>query len=214
MSCNVELLGGGAGGGPAATAVALDTVSGGGGGSGGYSRIALPAPLVVGGVNVVVGLGGLAATDGGTTAFGSFCNALGGNAGAENDGSTTFGAGGSGGAPGVGDLAMPGSPGGNGTSRNGATNQAAWGGTGGEIWGGANQTPEVGVGYLSAGANAWVNSGAGGTGGCINQVTGGGNVTGGTGGSGLCIVTEYCVSPGGSDCGCGPARVSYGWDCR
>jgi hypothetical protein len=235
ISCIVECQGGGAGGGGAIGTAPPDTegwmTGGGGGGAGGYSRIALAAGLVLGGVNVTIGAGGTEGTwvpgvnggDGGTTSFGAFCVANGGQGGISA--TPSGGIGGLGGAVGVGDVAQAGNPG---TSVAGSLFDP--GVAGGSIVGGNG-----GVGFFGGGgtgaiavaggswprlANAGApNSGAGGGGGAATD-TGYFN-QGSPGGTGLCIVTEFCWADAIDDgCGCAPAggaaRVAIGgaqgWD--
>jgi hypothetical protein len=223
VSLVVECIGGGGGSGGVTSPNVDYVVTGGGGGSGGYSRIALPAPLVVGGVAVTIGQGGAGAAGGvaagetgGATSFGALCVANGGGGGQSMLTAGGFGAGGGGGAPGVGDVAFPGAAGFCGTviaSLN--TSQGAEGGQGGSIFGGT-QTANVGGGGALGGEPGLPNTGAGASGGVLNAYpTVNAEYGGGTGGSGVCIVTEYCVATSNNDgCGCGPARVSYGWGCE
>jgi len=219
VSCVVETIGGGGSGGavlstPSATAI----LSGGGGGSGGYSRVALASGLVLGGVNVIIGAGGDAQTTqpGGVTSFGAFCVSNGGNPGLDNAASSQyFGGSGSGAAPGVGDVAYAGAPGHCGVAVIYPTflDTNAQGGMGGWVFGG-NVVVDTGPAAYNEGAPCWPNTGAGGVGGCANQIAPPiGIVYGGAGGSGICIVTEYCWADAIDDgCGCGPtgqARVAY-----
>jgi hypothetical protein len=216
ISCVVETFGGGGGGGGI---TGYDTASnqwitaGGGGGSGGYSRIALAAALVLGGANVTIASGGAQGTptvsggNGGATSFGALCVANGGYGGGTFTPNGPYGFPGQGAAPGIGDVAFPGVPGGAGQVTAFATETTFdfSGGTGGAIFGGSVATI-TGAGGFNDGANGMPNTGAGGTGACGNQV-GPPAVTqgGGMGGSGLCVVTEYCWADGAdSDCGCGP----------
>jgi hypothetical protein len=220
VSLVVETIGGGAGGGAITNPSATFLVTGGGGGSGGYSRKTLPAALVAGGVVVTVGAGGVSAleTPGGATTFGALCVAHGGAAANANNTETQFGLPGQGAAAGVGDVAFPGSGGDAGIVQVLAAPVAMSlsGGMGGVIFGG-NQSNDYGVG-IGPGANALPNTGAGGQGATANQTASSPGVvtSGGDGGSGLCIVTEYCWSDGSASASCAPgARVSWpgGWDC-
>ena len=86
------------------------------------------------------------------------------------------------------------------------------GGLGGAIFGG-NGVLNAGLGQALPGLPGYPNTGAGGTGAAVNQVAAT-EVLGGNGGSGFCIVTEYCwadSAPGtpGCDCDCGQARVAF-----
>lgn len=219
----VECIGGGGGGAGIFLPTAAYAGSGGGGGSGGYSKSTLAAALVLGGVNIVIGQGGSvseivgAAPPGTPTSFGGMVVANGGGGGISAT-TSSWGGGGVGAAPGVGDLAMPGSTGQSGYLLTppiaiGEIGIEAGSGApsffGGGVRGGGNQ------GTTAPGPSAYANSGAGGAGAWQNWVTVTQATPGGAGGSGICIVTEYCWSDtgdGGSVC-CPPgARV--GWsDC-
>jgi hypothetical protein len=220
VSVDVETIGGGAGGGFCVQGT--NTLGGGGGGgSGGRSLLALPAPLVQGGVMVTIGPGGsgalnpdtLVGAPGGPTSFGSLCIANGGMGGGGNNSSTIWGEPGAGALPGIGDIAFPGNPGTPGTSQTiGGANLDVVGGQGGAIMGGgaiaifapanAGAAGQPGLGY-----------GSGGGGAAVNQATAG--YVGGDGAPGVCIVLEYCVAASNMDgCGCGCARVPFpAWGC-
>jgi hypothetical protein len=223
VSVQIECIGGG-GGGAGNSGSAGEGAAGGGGGSGGYSRKTLPATLVAGGVVITIGAGGAAGQagasylggQGGVTSFGALCTANGGLGGGQG---TASGAGGPGAAPGVGDIVSPGAAGLSGLQ--GALDAVIWihAGAGGALWGG-NQPPEEVANATAYPASAFPggagasNTGAGGTGGAASRIAGGS--AGGAGGSGQCIVTEYCwadVAPG-EDCGCAPggARIAGGFD--
>lgn len=206
----VECWGGGGGGGSVTWLAATIGEGGGGGGSGGYSKKTLAAALVLGGVAVTVAGQAAAGANGTVTSFGAFCVANGGSGA-----SGVAGHPGVEGIPGVGDLAFAGSPGEVGPNQNypTATSVTLSGGIGGALLGG-NSASFAAPGASAVGNPAWPNQGAGGNGGIINQVaTDIGTVLGGVGGSGLCVVTEYCWSDTvDEDCGCGPttgmARVA------
>jgi hypothetical protein len=224
----IEEIGAGGNGGAGASGA-----GGGGGGSGGYSRIALAAGLVLGGVNVVIGLGGSVAplpppandysAGGGATSFGALCVANGGGGGGGNaSGLNIWGWPGLGAPVGVGDLALPGNPGGIGTTQNAPagsyTNVQS--GAGGAIWGGGGIQALMGVGGYAPG-NPGMGPGAGGSGAVQNEITTPVAQAGGQGANGICVVTEYCWADTIDDgCGCGPtsgqARVAIGgpqgWD--
>jgi hypothetical protein len=217
-------LGGGGGGGAAQGADATGVWAGGGGGCGSYSRKTIPAALVLGGVAVTIGEGGTggvwsgtsaAAGTGGITSFGAFCISNGG-AGGVGAGNGGGGQPGNGGAPGVGDLAWRGPSGTAGIIQVFGTpiEYEATGGIGGALFGGAIAA-SAGTGFEAAGISGDSGSGAGGGGGVINQ--NGAITSGGTGGSGMCWVDEYCWLAGADgDCGGGQprgqARVSWpGW---
>jgi hypothetical protein len=228
----VEMVGGGGNGG-AVSGDGATVAGGGGGGSGGYSRIALAAGLVLGGVNVVIGLGGSVAplpppandysAGGGATSFGALCVANGGGGGGGNaSGLNIWGWPGLGAPVGVGDLALPGNPGGIGTTQNAPagsyTNVQS--GAGGAIWGGGGIQALMGVGGYAPG-NPGMGPGAGGSGAVQNEITTPVAQAGGQGANGICVVTEYCWADTIDDgCGCGPtsgqARVAIGgpqgWD--
>jgi hypothetical protein len=215
VSVVVECIGGGGGGGAViANLPVLFVVGGAGGGSGSYSRKTLPASLVAGGVSVTIGQGGLSNANGGVTSFGALCVANGGfGANINNPG---FGgvSGGGGGVPGVGDFACAGASGDNGyiVSLDEASSNTAPSSKGGQVFGG-NVTGEGGPHTLSNGPESYANSGAGGGGALVNQLVSATSPLGGTGGSGICIVTEYCwadVVPNEDCLPSGAARVSYG----
>jgi hypothetical protein len=217
ISAVVECIGGGGGGGEAVGVLASTIVSGGGGGSGGFSRVALASGLVLGGVNVIIGQGGGPQGPGGATSFGAFCVANGGLGALGNNGLGVFGQGGPGAPPGVGDVAFAGATGAAGVTvpvQNGPIDTIGISALGGWIFGGTTQT-SAGVGGSVPGGSGAPNSGAGGSGAVVNQMVSpvdDPNGTGGTGGSGLCVVTEYCWADAVDDgCGCGPtggARVA------
>lgn len=222
ISATVETVGAGGEGG-AVAGDASTVAGGGGGGSGGYSRITLAAGLVLGGVNVTIGLCNVTppvsnpfdyALSGGPTSFGSFCVANGGGGGGGNAaGALLWGFPGSGAPVGIGDLALPGNPGSVGTSQAGsATAINTIGAQGGAIMGGAGIGALCGEGEFIQG-NPGLGPGAGGSGAATNIiVTPPPGIAGGIGASGLCIVTEYCWADAIDDgCGCGPtggARVA------
>jgi hypothetical protein len=232
ISAVVETVGAGGDGG-AAAGVAPFTNGGGGGGSGGYSRITLASGLVLGGVNVTIGQGAQVAggtefdygPSGGPTSFGSMCVANGGTGGGGNAAALAiWGFSGPGALPGIGDLALPGNPGGVGTSL--VENTFALnciGGFGGSIWGGGGISNLVGSGATGPGFPG-TGPGAGGSGACTNNNPTTEEQPGGAGAAGICIVTEYCWADAIDDgCGCGTtmsgARVAipagpqgYGWD--
>lgn len=210
VSVQVECWGGGGAGGAANTTNATIAVSGGGGGSGGYSKITLPAALVAGGVQVTIGAGGTASTQAASTTFGALCVANGGGAGTDDNGSTDFGDAGDGAPAGTGDIAFPGASGFCGVTA-GDVNSSTQGGLGGTMAGG-NGVDLVGTGGYRIGRNGAPGTGAGGTGGVINHASVPGGslpVVGGLGGSGLCVVTEYCWAfTGDNDCLNPPVNVN------
>lgn len=217
VSLLVECVGGGGGGAGIFLPTALYAGSGGGGGSGGYSRIMLPASVVVGGVAVTIGQGGGpsevvgTAPNGTPTSFGSMCVANGGFGGVSAT-TTSWGGGGQPGVPGVGDIAMAGNTGSSGYLLTGVAagsiGMEAGGGApsffGGGVRGGGNQ------GTTAPGKNAPANSGAGGAGAWQNWVSVSVATPGGAGGTGICIVTEFYSLASACGCGCGDEAMASG----
>jgi hypothetical protein len=221
----VEAIAGGAGGGGAlgtATAAAAGWMVGGGGGAaGGYSRAALAASLVAGGVQVNVGAGGTAGTptplanggQGGDSSFGGLVLAHGGLGG----GSANPGGGGPGHAPavGIGDIAVTGNPGGAGggiLSDPGFSGGGIWGGIGGAgFFGGAGAG---GYGSIGGSAAPGGPGEAGGGGGGAASASTTLPANGGVGGTGLVVVTEYCWADSGSNEDCCPPGQSFGVNAR
>lgn len=223
-SLTVECVGGGGGGGGAVVQTATWALGGGGGGAGGYSRKTLPASLVLGGVVVNVGnagLGGVGAAGGNgqPTNFGAFCLANGGFGGQVNDLTQNtapnwngWGGGGAGAdwTNAIGDLVSGGNGGGEGSYENGASGVAVYGGIGaGGPWGGAGPVLSgVTSGEHAQGSNAQ-GAGAGGSGGAVDMVVA--TAKGGDGGTGVCIVTEYCAGFSGGGCGPNPNPQDPCW---
>jgi hypothetical protein len=178
--------------------------------------------MVAGGVNVTIGVGGvgggaaeLPGTAGTATSFGTLCVANGGFGGANNGFGDGSGQSALGAVPGTGDIAFPGAGGTPGVllvvPPEGETVTGV-GGLGGAVFGG-NGVFAVGPGSGLNGYPGGANTGAGGSGGTINQAAPT-TVAGGGGGSGLCVVTETCWSDATDNgCGCEPvARVAdCGW---
>lgn len=221
MFAVADCYGAGGGGGTAQNAGAATwCISGGGGGSGGWSRKTVPASLVLGGVVVTIGAGGSGGTipvggNGTATSFGALCVANGGTGGNGNGYAEPGGDGapGNGGVPGIGDLAFPGASGQTGALQVFPTLEVAVpvGGMGGAILGG-NSITVAGAPGTSNGNPGAANTGAGGSGGMINQAPPS-TAVGGAGGSGLCVVTEYCwadASGGSGSSGCVNVPAS-GW---
>lgn len=224
----VECFGAGGGGGWATLDVEGVTaypVAAGGGGSGGYSRKTLPAELVIQGADVIVGAGGIVSAGtagGGQTAgdanFGGLCVAHGGGDAQAADGTGTLpgshGLPGVGALPGTGDIVLPGAAGGMWATVN--INIAAQHlvgvapGLGGALFGGAAWPVPPWLFTNVNGVNGAANSGAGGGGAQVN--TGSTTVTmfGGSGGSGLVIVTEICGTDGNGGGGPGPEPPGTG----
>lgn len=208
VSAVVECVGGGGGGGGAIASVVTAFGGGGGGGSAGYSRKTLAASLVAGGVQVTVGVGGTGAgsqtgNPGTATSFGALCVSNGGPPGEVNSSVLFWGDPGAGAAAGIGDLAVAGNTGFPGTSASGTVTGTAlntFGGAGGTgPFGGGSGTELCPAGSALPGLPSR-GPGGGGAGGTINQEVGG--VPGGTGGPGICIVTEYCWADTGTSEDC------------
>jgi hypothetical protein len=235
----VETLGAGGGGGGVLESAGWNG-GGGGGGSGGYSKVTLAAALVLGGVNVTIGAGGtstaipgLTPPQAGSTSFGGLCLAYGGWGGVTIGnpiaGLGQTGEGGLAAQAGIGDLALPGNAGWQGSYANVGTFTpplgAMYGGRGGAppmLGGGVPRSAVIFDDGFMAGYDPYVGPagpGVGGAGGVSWAAAG--DIGGGTGGSGLCVVTEYCWSDtGDAGCGCGTtmsgARVAiptgqHGW---
>lgn len=205
----VECIGPGGGGGWSSgdlDGVTVYSTAAGGGGSGGYSRATLAAAQVSQGADVVIGAGGIVGVGvigggktSGDTNFGGLVVAYGGGDAQAYDGAGNIagahGAAGLGGAVGVGDIALPGAAGGMWAAiKINLVAQHLDGmapGLGGQLFGGAAWPVPPWIYTSVGGQNGAPNSGAGGGG---AQVNGGTNTTtyGGAGGSGLCVVTEYC----------------------
>ena len=198
--CTAECFGAGGGGGGGGQTVAGEICAGGGGGSGGYSRKTLQASQVSGGVNITIGQGGAGGVagsggtstgaQGGTTSFGPFCVANGGTGAGLQPGP--------GAGAGTGDVAFAGTTGAFGYfGVQNDPNFTSWTPVGGTVLGGNNAPALVVVANTQAnGPSAPANSGAGGYGGCVNQLTAGfpRNAAGGNGGSGFCVVTEFIAT--------------------
>lgn len=216
-TCVVECIGGGGGGGGVNSTSAGQNAVAGGGSSGGYARKTLPAALVLGGVVVTVGAGGVGAIStatyggtGGDTSFGALCVAHGGGGG----GSVNTGSGATGGMigqPGIGDFVTAGAHGAAGSSNMAVgTGDLLGGGLGGALFGGNRGPNPIATGTNTPGYQGDPNTGAGGSGAIVYNQTGQSN-SGGVGGSGVCIVTEYLwgVSGGGGS-GCAPIPITDG----
>lgn len=224
----VEAIGGGGGGGGAlgtwaSVAAGGWVVGGGGGASGAYSRSPLSVALLLNGVPVAVGAGGLAGTEttnggqGGTSSFGQFVTAPGGNGGSWNNPGTglppnpanPWGLGGlrvdanSNIIIGTGSVTVPTDAGSNGLSLLAQANQyfgAINGGRGGRgFMGSGGIEAQASRGEVSVGSGGFMGDGGGG--GASGFTT---PAEGGAGGAGAIIVTELCfgnTSPV-QNCGC------------
>lgn len=194
--CVVEAVGGGGGGGGAGP-VTSGIAAGGGGGGGAYIKAAFSAAAIGASQAVTVGAGGTAGTDsggngvaGGSTSLGALLTALGGDGGQGVNGDDLLGAGG---APGA-------APSGSGTILNVSGSQGGDAirtevgvimGSGGGTFFGCGSISLAG-GASRNGLSGFANSGVGGQGGgAINVGPPDNDATGGTGGSGVLIVTEY-----------------------
>ena len=180
----------------------------GGGGGGSYFEIYLPVSKLTSTVTVTIGQGGVGASPGGTTTFGSYLTAYGGNRstsaghGAGGGGSAAAGsnseAGTNDGVYGIaggvaGTTVGYGQSGGGGAQSNSSAGGAAvgWGGGGGggnasgvggaAVWGGAG-------GGITGGTSVYGGNGGAGAGTGV-QPGGGGGASGGTGGAGMVKVT-------------------------
>lgn len=196
----VECWGAGGAGGGVGEPSSNEALGGSGGGSGGYSKKALAAALVAGGVQVTIGVGGAygpnsgKAPDGTATSFGALCVANGGIGGWAMFPSVSDPEPGGGAPPGVGDVASPGATGAPGywlVFTAPQTNYSSATQLGGQINGG-NAGLMLGANNGFAGPSGAPNSGAGGAGATANQLSAPTSFAGGGGGSGLCVVTEYC----------------------
>jgi hypothetical protein len=190
----IECIGaGGGGGGAAGQANYLN--NGGGGGGGGYSRklatkaeIGASQPIIIGAPGV--GAAGYYGTNGGATSVGTLCKANGG-AGAPH---FAFGGPGANLTGAIGDLTNAGQSGEAGFGNPAVTTNAivSWSGSGGPgpFGGGAGAVQTNG----GQGFNGYSALGWGGGGGCASTYHLASNLTGGTGGQGLVMVTEFCSS--------------------
>jgi len=196
--CIIEGVGGGGGGGGAASDVASGSSVGGGGGAGEYGRVVLTSAQVGASQTVTIGTAGAAGANtggtggsGGNTSVGTLLVCNGGSGGAGGASSTVAQIFSSGGAAGSGGTSSAGTSffqvGGAGCwGTVSGTLYVGRGGQGGQsFFGGA----PISVSPGSGGSAGVSNTGAGGGGGC--QVFGGGGVTGGTGATGIIIITEF-----------------------
>lgn len=188
----VEVVGGGGGGGAAST-TSTTASGGGGGGGGGYTRKVIPAADLGLIETVIVGAGGVGGTvggdgmSGGASSFGTHCFSTGGVGG---QGTNTGGLSGSGGEGGMG--------------FNGNLNTKGQGGSAGDAGGGVGITKSSGSGgcsFFGGGAESFSEDGGSVNGANGGQYGGGGSggydhpssipASGGTGASGVIIITEY-----------------------
>lgn len=188
LYANIEALGAGGGGGQV-QAVAGNACIGGGGGSGAYAYSLLPASDIPDSVAITVGAAGPSGSGGGTSGFGNLVVASGGGGGAGGAIGTSGGAsGGIGGAIVAGQLGGHGNRGGVGWWPSAIIGVSGYGAN--SFYGAGGHPRILGAGLYQNGDNAY-GVGAGGSG---AAVSGAGPVTtGGIGGPGRVIVTEYIV---------------------
>ncbi len=188
----VECVGNGGGGGGAAASGA-GTSGGGGGGSGSYSRVRLTAAQIGGSQAVTVGatgtggtVGNNTGTAGGDVSLGALCVGKGG-AGGVGAAANSAGAGGAGGVAGTGDITAVGNQGTGGYGAGNGNQVLSSGGSGPSVFGGGVTTFGSGSGVFTGTAGG--NYGAGGSGGFV--IVNGTGAAGGTGATGIVIVTEF-----------------------
>jgi hypothetical protein len=188
----IRCIGSGGGGGGSEASASSNSSAGAGGGSGGYSEAWVPFSSLATSETVTIpngGAGNSAAVGsaGSPCTFGAFCRANGGSGGGVLPTSTTSNAihGGAGASvtSAVGDVKMPGAPGGM-AMLVGPTRSISGDGGSSVLGGGA-----VGQHGGAAGNAAVANTGGGG-GGALSDETDG-NRAGGAGGSGICIVEVF-----------------------
>lgn len=189
--CIVECVGGGGGGGGSSNAGVNSGNAGGGGGSGAYSRSFFAAASIGASQTVTIGAGGTAGSNlggnggsGGTTSLGILITAPGGTGGGGSTGAGDQG--GSGGIVGTGQVALVGTGGDAGTVSISAGVASVSGGSGAPSFfgGGARASAASTSSNGLDGAN-----GGGGSGACSYNA--GGAATGGVGGDGFMVITEY-----------------------
>ncbi len=197
----VMLLGGGGGGGGAQGRGSSASFGGSGGGGGGcLKKIEASALLTVEAITIGGGgSGGLnSPTDGssgGTTSFGTHCSALGGRGGSYHGTvyASSSGTGANGGVGVGGDVNFRGSSGVPAGYMSGHVAFAFPGGNGALPigGGGASGIQSAVVDFQAAGVSADPNSGGGGSGGAAKYNDSASKMSGGDGGSGLCVIYEY-----------------------
>lgn len=191
--CIIECVGGGGAGGGMSAPTNTIYSTGGGGGSGGYSRKFASAATIGASKTVTCGAGGIGgAADGGAggdTSVGTICVAKGGSGGfGWIAGTPTYPGPGAGGvtAGATGDVVVAGMPGGCGSWGNtGLWTQGGFGGSG-HFGGGAIDMGRV---IASTGNGVAGTTGGGGSGARSYAATA--NQSGGTGGVGYVVITEY-----------------------
>lgn len=192
--CIVELLGGGGGGGGASATNSSQVSCGGGGGAGEYARGIFDAAAIGVSQSVIIGAKGTGSagadgSSGGPSSFGTIMSAFGGIFGKNSGGSGTTrnGAAGLGGTGGSGgSFRSAGSPGMPSTGTTGTFTVALCGNGANSQYGAGGIGPQAGA--SGAGGDA-LGYGAGGSG-AFNYISQSA-VAGGSGTSGIAIVTEY-----------------------
>ena len=188
-TCIIECVGGGGAGG-GLSGVTGYALFGGGGGAGGYSRKLATAAQIGASQVVTVGAGGAGVANaaggaGGSSSVGSLCVANGGGGGQAAQNGAMVGVGG---AAGTGDFTCTGAPGVSGCYGTPANPFGVFGGGGSSMFGGGAPSQFCNANNWIPGGNA-SGYGGGGSGGAATLATG--VITGGAGGSGLVVITEY-----------------------
>lgn len=191
LYCDAKVYGGGGGGGGVD---ATSSAAGGGGGSGGFSQKVFSAATIGASQTVTIGAGGTAGANtggaggtGGTTSLGALLTAGGGSGGVGVNVTGNSVAGGTGGTGSIEGNATVGMTG-QGTFASGTIASSASGSGGSTNIGGGGTSRNGSTSGGANGANGTANSGGGGGG----ALSGGSAQTGGVGGSGFVIITEYC----------------------
>lgn len=197
--CLIECQGGGGGGGGAIySQTSGQGVAGGGGGSGGYSFGLATAAQIGASQTVTIGAGGAAGTatsaggSGGATSVGTLVTAGGGGGGTimgapSGSWMVQGGSGGNAGTTTISGVAFPGNAGGTGET----WGSMSFGGQGGagHFGGGPITVPLVAAGSQGGPAGS---AGSGGSGAATVYSTPISS-SGGVGGSGVCVITEFCT---------------------
>jgi hypothetical protein len=189
----IELCGGGGGGGNSTTA-ATQTSVGSGGSAGGYARKIFDAATIGASQSVTIGAGGTAGNPGGTTSVGALISATGGGAGETVSSSTSAivgilapGGSGTGGTVNI----TGGSGGGAAIIIDTGVSALGQGGVGGDSYFGGSPVTSYVVtgGTVTSNGTSASTYGAGGSGAAsINPAA---DATGGSGGGGIVIITEF-----------------------
>lgn len=205
--CIVEVVGGGGGGGGIYTFMGFATsfgAGGGGGGGGGYARGVFSAATIGASQAVTIGSGGgggvgeANGSSGGTSSLGALCIATGGSGGTVGASSppsftpTNSVSGGSGGTGTAGTFLFAGQSGSIGFGTSSATQSLAVQGEGGSSLFGGGGTGTPGPNNFRADGSNGTGYGGGGSGSSYSGGAGGGlTFTGGSGTSGIIVITEY-----------------------